>query len=295
MLKKIGFALLAAAILLIIFYLPAYADSDGRTVIGADLSEEQIEKVYGYFGVERGDVAELSVTNSEERQYLSWIISDEQLGTLAISCVYIKLLDEGAGIGVSTHNIDWCTPEMYQGTLLTAGIYDADIVVAAPFNVSGTAGLMGIYKAYEDITGTSLDELAKNAGLQELFVTGNLSDFIGSGNATYLIEQLKLILDETQDMTDGELREEILRLANLQNIELTETNITQILGLVRTLEGLNVEQLRNKLLGFSETFNKVKNSADGIKSFFVAVGDFLRPVGEFLENVGEWFSSLFGK
>jgi uncharacterized protein YpuA (DUF1002 family) len=295
MFKKIVLLALAVATIITLVSVKAMADaSDSRAVIGADLTEDQVEKVYGYFGVARGDVTELTVTNSEEREYLSWLISDEQLGTLSISCVYIKMADESAGIAVSTHNIDWCTPEMYEGALLTAGIYDADIVVAAPFDMSGTAGLMGIYKTYEDITGTSLSELAKNAGLKELFVTGNLSDFIGSDNATYLIEQLKLILDDTQDMTGEELREEIIRIADSQNIELTETNITQIIGLVRTLEGLNVGQLREKLMGLSETFNKVKNTADGIKSFFVAVGDFFRPVGEFLEDVGKWFAGLFG-
>ena len=59
---------------------------------------------------------------------------------------------------VTTSNITWCTPEMYISALATAGITDAKVVVAAPFEVSGTAALTGVYKAYEDMTGKKLDQ-----------------------------------------------------------------------------------------------------------------------------------------
>jgi uncharacterized protein YpuA (DUF1002 family) len=294
MFKKIGLAIIAAVMSASLFAAVVSADpSNSRAVIGADLNDEQITKVYGYFGIERGSVTELSVANEEERKYLSWIIPEEQLGTYSISCVYIEILDEDSGITVSTHNIDWCTSEMYEGALLTAGIYDADIVVAAPFEVSGTAGLMGIYKAYEDITGTSLDELSKNAGLEELFVTGSLSEFIGSDNATHIIAELKLILDETQNMSDAELDAEIKSIAQAQNIELTDENITQIRSLARTLEGLDVDELQKRLVQLSQGFDQVKDTADGIKSFFESVGSFFDPVGNFFDKIAEWFSNLF--
>ena len=50
----------------------AYADTieGSRTVIGADLDEEDIAFVYKQFGIDRGDVKELSVTNAEERELL---------------------------------------------------------------------------------------------------------------------------------------------------------------------------------------------------------------------------------
>ncbi len=44
---------------------------------------------------------------------------------------------------------------MYISALATAGITDARIIVASPFEVSGTAALTGVYKAYEDMTGKS--------------------------------------------------------------------------------------------------------------------------------------------
>ncbi len=295
MLKKIGFALLAAAIMLMTTMSPVFADDDDtRAVIGADLTEEQIEKVYGYFGISRGNVAELQVTNEEEHKYLDWLISKETIGTRSISSAYIKILSEGSGITVATHNIDWVTSDMYHGALITAGIYDAKIIIAAPFDVSGTAGLLGIYKAYEDITGTSLDELAKEAGLQELFVTGNIADFVGSDSATYLINELKLILDETQNMSDEEVKEQIVYIADQQNIDISSIDLDQIVALARTLEGLDVDELQERLTGIARTYDSIKNTTKGVRTFFESLNEFFEPVGNFFEMFGEWIANLFG-
>ena len=48
-----------------------FADADmRRVVVGADLSEEQINSVYGSFGIQRGEVPELRLTNAEEHAAL---------------------------------------------------------------------------------------------------------------------------------------------------------------------------------------------------------------------------------
>ena len=50
---------------------PASADAEmRRTVVGADLTEEQIDSVYRAFGFERGTVPELRLTNAEEHAAL---------------------------------------------------------------------------------------------------------------------------------------------------------------------------------------------------------------------------------
>ncbi len=294
MFKKIGFAVIAATMILMTVMSPVLADDDdSRTVIGADLTQEQIDKVYGYFGVTRGNITELQVTNEEEHKYLDWLISKETIGTKAISSAYIKILDDKSGITVSTHNISWVTSDMYRGALLTAGIYDADIIIAAPFDVSGTAGLLGIYKAYEDITGTSLDELAKEAGLQELFVTGSIADFVGSDSATDLITELKLILDETQHMTDDEVKEQIAIIANEQNIDISNIDLDQVVALMRTMEGLDVAELQSRLKALAETYDTVKNTTKGVKTFFESINEFFSPIGNLFSEFGKWLSNLF--
>ena len=150
--KQIIAILLCLMILCSALTVTVSADAEmKRCVIGSDLSEDQVEGIYGVFGVRRGDVTELRLTNAEERTALEGYVDPAVIGTRSLSSVYLELLPAGSGMNVTTENISWCTPEMYISALATAGITDARIIVAAPFPVSGTAALAGIYKAYEDM------------------------------------------------------------------------------------------------------------------------------------------------
>ena len=191
------------SIAMLIALLPSQAlaanSDDSRVIIGANLDEEQIAQIYDDFDIERGSVKELIVTNDEEREYLEGLVPDSKIGRVALSCVYISITDEGDGLTVSAENINWCTSQMYINALTTAGIRDARVKVSAPYDVSGTAALTGIYKAYEDITGEKLPELNKEVGTEELVMTGELAELIGSEDATKIINELKKILDETKN------------------------------------------------------------------------------------------------
>ena len=252
-----------------------------RAVIGADLTQEQKDAVYATFGVTAGSVPELTVTNSEERTYLEGYVDSSVIGSRSISCVYIETLSEGSGLQVSCSNITWCTQEMYVNALVTAGISDAKLIVTAPFGVSGTAALTGVYKAYEDITGQPLNELAKLAGTQELVITAELADTVGNIDAVTIVNELKGILDQTQSMTDDELREQIRSIASQYNVTLTDGQVDQLLSLCRSLEGLSSDELKARveqvqgiltsLVGAQETVTGILGS---IKSFFEAMGNF---------------------
>ena len=253
-------------VLLLLLSLPLAAHAEttqSRAVIGANLEPQQIEDVYNMFGVRRGDVIELTMTNAEERKYLEGYVDESLIGTRSISCVFVELLPEGSGMSVTTSNITWCTGEMYISALATAGITDARIIVAAPFEVSGTAALSGVYKAYEDMTGMKLDDLAKAVSTQELTVTGDLAKEIGSMDSMSIVNELKLMLNETQ--------------------------IKQLISLCRSLEGLDPDQLKQrveevqgtlqkvsdaktKVVGFAQTVKKVVDSVTG---FFNRISDLL--------------------
>ena len=194
-------------ILLLSLGAPAWADNQSRTVIGADLSQEQVESVYQSFGLRRGDVPELTMTNAEERQYLQGLVNESVIGTRSISCIYMELLPAGSGLSVSTNNVTLWTEDMYIGVLATTGITDARIIVSAPFEVSGTSALCGIYKAYEDMTGMSPFALASQSDTEEVSVTENLAQQISSMDSGSLVGDLKLMLNETKNMTDEEIRD----------------------------------------------------------------------------------------
>ena len=283
--KKI-FSLLLALLLVAGMSVPAYADvNQSRTVIGADLSDEQVASVYGMFGIRRGEAIELKMTNAEERTYLEGYVDNSLIGTRSISCVYVELLPAGSGMSVTTSNINWCTGEMYISALATAGITDASIIVAAPFEVSGTAALSGVYKAYEDMTGKKLDDLAKLVSTQELTVTGELAAEIGAMDSTSIVNELKLMLDVTQTMSDDEIRSEIREIASRYNVNLTNTQVEQLLSLCRSLEGLDADSLKARVEEVQGTLQKVSDAKTKVVGFVQGVKKVVESVSGFFDKI----------
>ncbi len=283
--------LLLSLLLLLSLSVPAYAETiQSRAVIGADLDEQQAAAVYQMFGVRRGDVIELTVTNAEERQYLEGYVDSSVIGTRSISCVYVELLPEGSGMSVTTSNITWCTGEMYASALATAGITDANIIVAAPFEVSGTAALTGVYKAYEDMTGQKLDDLAKLVSTQELTITGDLAKEIGSMDSTSIVNELKLMLDQTKNMSDEALRQTIVDIAGRYNVKLTDTQIRQLIDLCRSLEGLNPDQLKQRVEEVQGTLQKVSEAKTKVVGFAQTVKKVVESVSSFFERIRDILS-----
>ena len=259
-----------------------------RVSLGANLSESQIEEVYDMFGIERGDIKEITVTIDEERARLEGKISDSTIGQRSISCAYIDPQEEGSGLDVSVHNINWCTEEIYKNALTTVGITDAKVVIAAPFEVSGTGALTGIYKAYEDITGEEIDEVLKDVAADELVITSELADEIGSADAAEVVNELKKVLDETAEMSDDELIEEIKYIAEQANVQLTDEQISKLVSLVRKLEKLDPDELLEKMQSVQETVKKMSGFSEKISSIGQKVGNFFKAIGNF-------FSNLFNK
>lgn len=279
-------------IIALVLALPVVANADNvqsRAVIGADLTPEQVELVYQAFGVQQGSVIQLSLTNAEEREYLEGYVDSAIIGTRSISCVYVALYG-GTGMNVTTSNITWCTPEMYISALATAGITDANIIVAAPFEVSGTAALAGIYKAYEDMTGQKLDSVAKLVSTQELTITGELAQEIGSMDSTSIVQELKLMLDETKTMTDEQLRQQITLIAAQYNVSLTDTQINQLISLCRSLETLDGDALKSRVEEVQNTLNKVADAKTQVVGFVTTVKKVVTSVTEFIDKIKNLFN-----
>lgn len=283
------FSFIIICALMIALGAPAFAvyNTQSRAVIGADLTAEQIELVYQAFGVFRGVAPELYVTNAEERMYLEGYVDEAIIGTRSISCVYVELLPAGSGMDVKTSNITWCTPEMYISALATAGITDARVVVAAPVAVSGTAGLTGVYKAYEDLTGQKLDAVAKLVSTQELTITGELAQEIGQMDSTSIVSELKTMLDYTKTMTDEQIRAQIEAIAGRYNVRLTETQIRQLISLCRSLEGLDGDSLKQRVEGVQDTLSKVSTAKTQVVGFFQQVKTLVTSIQSFIDKISD--------
>ena len=288
--KKAVATLLALLCLLPLGGVARAEAGQARAVIGADLTDEQIATVYQLFGIQRGSVTELKVTNAEERAALSGYVDESVIGTRSISCVYVELLVEGAGMDVTTSNVNFCTPEMYMSALATAGITDAKVVVAAPFEVSGTAALTGVYKAYEDITGKKLDDLAKLVSTQELTITGELAKEIGGMDSMAIVNELKLMLDETRKMSDGEIRAEIVAIAGEYNVKLTDTQIDQLSTLCRSLEKLDGDALKSRVEEIQNTLKKVSDAKTQVVGFVQTVKKVVDSVKGFFDRIGKFLN-----
>jgi uncharacterized protein YpuA (DUF1002 family) len=308
-------SILLAVIALFTLCVPALAVNEGeaRAVVGADLTEDQILNVYGQFGIVRGSVPELKVTNAEERDYLEGLVSESIIGTRSISCIYIKVLGANKGLSVTTNNISWCTEDMYKSALMTAGIYDAEVKVGAPFPVSGTAALTGIYKAYEDITGVKLDADAKSVAADELVITAELADAlesagvdtsnlsedmvaeeIANADAVAIVNELKLILDETKNMTDEQLRAQIVEIAGEYGYTISDEYIDRLISLCRSMEGLSISELTDKVEQFKSGVAKFHDTMDTVHEYADKAATFGQRVANFFRTIGDFCSRIFG-
>ncbi len=225
----------------------AYAGSfsGGYISLGADLTSDEKAKVLALFGVDEKDLDSYKVvyvTNQEEHQYLDSYISSSQIGNQAWSSVLITEGKKGSGINVTTKNVIYCTTGMYANALATAGVEDVNVVVAGPFNVSGTAALVGALKAYSEMTGETVDEDVVDAAVDEMVTTGSLEDGTDADNekvegmVAYLKEQIA-----NSDNKDKDLDQIINDAANKFEITLNEDQFNQLKSLLEKLGGLHLD------------------------------------------------------
>ncbi len=272
---------------LLVSGLPAAAVSEGqeRVVIGNDLTQEQVAAVYSQFGITRGSIPELTVSNAEERDYLEGLVDESIIGHNSISCVYIRIMAAGSGLDVSANNISWCTEDMYKAALMTAGIYDARVKIGAPFSVSGTAALTGIYKAYENITGAQLQQQAKSAATDELVTTAQLAEQIDNTDAVAIVNDLKLILDQTQTMSDDQLRTQVDEIADEYGYDLNNDTVSSLMNLCRTLEGVSTSQLQEKVQEFQSKLSSVSGYAQKLAGVGSKIASFFQQIIDFIAGL----------
>ncbi len=258
--------------------------------LGADLNEKQQQQMLELFGVKADEVKVIKVTNQEERDYLEGLVSNDKIGTRAISCAYVKPLPEGEGLVVETYNISWVTKEMYANAMVTAGVENARVVAAAPFSVSGTAALTGIMKAFEEVSGKELDEEAKKVANEELVTTGELGEDIGKDKAAALIKEIKerIIRERIKDPED--IKRIILEIAKELNIELTEEQINRIIELMEKISklDLDIDRITSQLENISQRLDDIRKTVEENKGI-------LQRIWAAITGFINWLQSLIEK
>ncbi len=255
--------------------------------LGANLTAEQQAVVLGLLGInpaELGDYDVIYITNEEEHQYLGNYVDASKIGTRSLSSVLIVKREKGHGINITTKNISYCTIGMYKNALITAGITDADIIVAAPTPISGTAALVGAMKAYSDMTGEEVTEESMDTALNELVLTGDLAKAVGdSEKAEELVAYLKQEV-LSKDLTDeGEIREVIDKACEEFDIVLSEEEISQLIDLLKKIGQLDLD------------WDSIKNQAEELynKLSKIDAGGFFEKVVGFFQSILDFFKGLF--
>lgn len=287
-------AALLAAIMMLMAPVTVMADSIDTSSnkpyisLGADLNSTEMETVLQLLGVSEEELSNYTVvkiTNSMEHEYLDSYMSSSLIGSRALSSVLVRGEKEGYGIKVTTKNISYCTVGMYQNALATAGITNADITVVGPFKISGTAGLVGVIKAYENMTGEQVDEEKVEAATNELVVTSDIAENIGdSEKAEELVGFIKNEV-ASNDYTEEEMSALVDEAASEMQVSLSDEDKQNILDLMDKVKGLDidvtqlqeqVEGLYSKLQGMDlhinldseETKSFLSNLWDKIVEFF---------------------------
>ena len=253
----------------------AQAAETGVLALGADLSADQRATVLSEMGITEAEAASyetVTITNDMEHQYLDESLGSSVVGSHSLSSVLLIPQESGAGLTVETHNINYCTIAMYRNALLTAGVQDAKVIVAAPMPISGTAALIGAVKAYETYSGTTVSDEAIDAATDELVLTGELSDELDSEQISDLIAYLKQQIAEKGLDDPGKLTELVNEASDKMDLKLTDEQVSRIVDLLLKLDNLDIDA--GKLASQAkELYDKL--DAMGIKLDSEKVGNFV--------------------
>ena len=265
--------------------------------LGADLSEEQRNTVLSLMGIDAAGLNNYDVVyvnNSEEHQYLDSYVESSKIGSKSWSSVVIVKRDKGNGLNISTKNITYCTVGMYKNALTTAGITDADIIVAGSKPISGTAALVGIFKAYEEMSGKKVQDNVVDAALNELVVTGQLEDAIdGLSNEEVeeFIAYIKSVIAEKGLTDESSINQAIDDACKKYGVTLDDAERQKIVDLLLKITSLGIDL--NGLVDYaSSLYNSFKNGGSTSSGILSTIGN---AIGSIFSAIGNFFKGLFGR
>ncbi|MBR5262150.1 MAG: DUF1002 domain-containing protein, partial [Oscillospiraceae bacterium] len=144
-------------------------------------------------------------------------------------------------------------------------------------------------------TGEKMDDAIKLISTQELVITGELADQIGRYNSIEIVNELKLILDETKNMTDEELAATIREIAEEYNVPLVDSQIDQLISLCRGFEKMNVDELKEKVEQVQETVKKIAEAQEKVSGIAQKIAEVTEKVKTIVETVTEFVNDLIAR
>ncbi|ARK24552.1 hypothetical protein SporoP37_07685 [Sporosarcina sp. P37] len=256
-------------------------------VYGANLSDSEKESVKDSLKVAaEAEVEELSVDGNDLIKY----IPGGDRNARMYSSAKITRQEEGEGLIiniVTPDNITQVTSDMYATAMLTAGIEDAVVEVAAPKKVTGHSALVGIYKAYE-VSGEVLDTERTDTANDELSLATKLSEKAGvdKDEVAKLLTEIKKQIAEQKPATKEDVEQIVSDQLQKFNIQLSEADRQLLIDLMDQISKLDID--------FTKLNEQLTDMASKIKD---KLGDidpsFWDKVKEFFRNMADSIKSLF--
>lgn len=254
-------------------------------VYGANLSETEREMVKTALRIdEEPEFDEITVSGEDLVKY----IKNSNASSRMYSSAKITRQDEGKGLVISIvtpDNITQVTAEMYASAMLTAGIEDAIVEVAAPKPVTGHSALVGIYKAYEAKTGETLDIERTDVANEELSVATTIAENgdISEERVAELLTEIKKEIADQAPATKEEVQQIVDEQLSKLEINLSEQDRKLLVDLM--------DQIRNLNIDFSKWSDQLSDLSKTIEEKFGSISDLVQDEG-FWANVKAFFTNL---
>ncbi len=104
-------------------------------------------------------------------------------------------------------------------------------------------------------------------------------------DSTSIVNELKLMLNETKNMTDEEIRQQIIAIAGQYNVSLTDKQIQQLIDLCRSVEKLDGDGLKSRVEEGQQTLKKVSDAKTKVVDFTAKVKKVVTSVKDFFDKV----------
>ena len=281
---------LACVVALVSCLLPSQARADSSRILtmGADLTQQQRTEVLDFFGLSEADLAGIPtiiVTNADERAYLEGKVATELIGDRTYSCSYIEATQSG-GIFVQTKNLNYVDNMMLYNALQTAGVENVNLVVTAPFSVSGTGALTGVFMALEDM-GVGLETQKEQVATTELVETADLAATYGEGVVEVISDVKDQVVSSAQGLSDDEVKSIIRAAASTRGIALSDQDLDRIVAIIHRIMSLDYDRdaFATTINDFKAQLDEVARQAGRARGFLDMLADLFRPITDFFASL----------
>jgi len=146
-------------------------------------------------------------------------------------------------------------------------------------------------KSFADI---SIGDILEAFSKLETEYLQRLLEYLHTDEASAFLEEMRSALKKTAEMSDAELLLQIDALAKEYNVKLTDSQKEQLVKLCRSLEDLDLEELKAKLESTgAQLLEKAGVILDRLQGVAEKSSGFFEKARDFLEGIGSFVQGLF--